>query len=191
MLKNFNTILITEVCSCRPWQYVILFPCDPGAVCVHPWCCSGVPHLWGHPNPSLRTHWCHWQVEAEGQWNWEDRIRDPVPCMSYSFDGPLSKGRLCLNIWRHMSVCNFPKGCCLESYFVANWPHTFKIGLDNLFWYQSTTRSIAVTCLYLIRTPLLKYSGLIYIVLSVHAQTTSCSAGCTHTHTHTHTHTYI
>jgi len=52
-----------------------------GAVCIHPWCCSGIPHLWGHPNPSFRTRWCHWEVEAEGQWNWEDRIRDSIPCM--------------------------------------------------------------------------------------------------------------
>jgi len=52
-----------------------------GAVCIHSWCCSGVPHLWGHPDPSLRTCQCHWEAEAEGQQNWEDRIWDSIPCM--------------------------------------------------------------------------------------------------------------
>ena len=53
----------------------------PGPVCVHPWCCPGVSHLWRYPDPSLRTLRCHWEAETEGQGNWEDRIWDTVPCM--------------------------------------------------------------------------------------------------------------
>jgi len=75
----------------------------PGAVCIHPWCFSGVPHLWGHPKPSLRTHWCHWETEAEGQWNWEDRIRDPVPCMlqlqRYIFFSPVGLVHWYQSVW--------------------------------------------------------------------------------------------
>ena len=57
----------------------------PGPVCVHPWCCLGVPHLWGHSDSSLRTLWYHWETEREGQWNWKNRIWDTVPCMRYSW----------------------------------------------------------------------------------------------------------
>ena len=52
-----------------------------GPVCVHPWCCPGVSHLWRHSDPSLGTLRCHWETETEEQWNWQDRIWDTVPCM--------------------------------------------------------------------------------------------------------------
>ena len=56
-----------------------------GPVCVHPWCCPGVSHLWRHSDPSIGTRRCHWETETEGQWNWEDRIWDTVPCMCAMF----------------------------------------------------------------------------------------------------------
>ena len=94
----------------------------------------------------------------------------------------------------HLCVA-FPKGCCLESYFVimyfANLPHAFKVGLDNFFDIKAQLGSTAATCLYLKRTTLLRYSGLMHTVLSAHAQTTTCSPGYTHTHTHTHMYIYI
>ena len=129
-------LLVTEWCASRPCYLTSAFTnksqtispimTQPGAVCFYPWCCPGVPDLWGHPDPSLWTCWCHHKTEAEGQKNWEDRIWNPVPGTLYSFTDALLEHYLeyllCIIALEgylplqplHYCRCTYKYICCLS-----------------------------------------------------------------------------
>ena len=48
------------------YNSVILLSSSAGPVCLHPRCSSGVPHLWQHPDPSLRSEGSNHQAGPEG-----------------------------------------------------------------------------------------------------------------------------